>query len=472
MRTKNILLILNTVVFSILFYKQLIGLNIILFLLFILPSLLLLTKPKWRNTNTVLLLITTVITSLSCLYYGSLISVFTFTITLLTLVSNLYETKISLPTSLFISFFSTVFSFVLHSIEKTGSQNQEAKRKKFNPILALLIFIIILIFILIYSISNPLFGELIQKINFDFISIDWIIFTFIGFYLIYGLLIFLPNKEVSDWDLKKKTTLHLKQEKENSTFSQNDLLKYGIVLFALLNILILTVNATDFYYYLFHSKPTTEISYSAELHQSVGSLIFSIIMAITLILIYFNGNLNFRKNKKWLVIFAFIWIAQNVILALISVFKNYNYIQEYGLTHKRIGVYIYLILTVIGLFYTLLKIKNTKTNWFIFKQMYTVFFIFLVSYSTINWNSIILNHNIKYHKTIDWNYITTLSKNNIPQLLEIKKSDLIKNIYEKKRFNKYLKNEIDNYKEYQNKNWKSWNYMNYKIDKSINNEKE
>src|SRR5690606_9210762 len=71
------------------------------------------------------------------------------------------------------------------------------------------------------------------------------------------------------------------------------ILKAGFNLFVLLNLLILSVNITDLVFLWGGAELPEGVSYSQMVHQGVGSLIFSIILAVSVILFVFNGKAKF-----------------------------------------------------------------------------------------------------------------------------------------------------------------------------------
>ena len=79
--------------------------------------------------------------------------------------------------------------------------------------------------------------------------------------------------------------------------------------------------------------------------------------------------------------------------------KNYNYIHDWGLTHKRIGVYVYLTLCIIGIAFTIYKILNQKSFAYLIRQISVFTFTsFLIVFSLLSWNSIIANYNLNDQK--------------------------------------------------------------------------
>ncbi|MBL0192471.1 MAG: DUF4173 domain-containing protein [Saprospiraceae bacterium] len=150
---------------------------------------------------------------------------------------------------------------------------------------------------------------------------------------------------------------------------------------------------------------------SEDLHQHVNTIIFSIIMAIFLIMFYFQGSFNFISRGRYLRSQAYIWLGLNSLLVVSAFARNFLYISTFGLTFKRIGVIIFLILCLTGLVFTAYKIMKKKTNFFLINNMfYVCFFVFIIT-SLINWSSIVTKYNIKYESKPDWEYLSRLNYN-------------------------------------------------------------
>jgi hypothetical protein len=83
-------------------------------------------------------------------------------------------------------------------------------------------------------------------------------------------------------------------------------------------------------------------------------------MAILVIMFYFKSDFNFDPKAGLMKILAKIWIFLNAVLVLSAAVKNYEYIISYGFTYKRLGVFAFLLLSLVGLALTFLKIQKKK----------------------------------------------------------------------------------------------------------------
>ena len=118
-------------------------------------------------------------------------------------------------------------------------------------------------------------------------------------------------------------------------------------------------------------------------------------MAIVVIMLYFKGGFNFDNKAKILKILAKIWLFLNSILIISAAVKNAEYITNMGFTYKKLGVYAFLLLSLIGLILTFIKIQYKKKNAFLFNSMSWFFYGMVLVCSFINWGGIITSQNMK-----------------------------------------------------------------------------
>jgi hypothetical protein len=128
-------------------------------------------------------------------------------------------------------------------------------------------------------------------------------------------------------------------------------------------------------------------------------------MAILVIMFYFKSNFNFDPKAGLMKILVKIWILLNAVLVFSAMVKNSEYIINYGFTYKRLGVYAFLTLSLIGLIMTFIKIQYKKRNAFLFNSMTWYFYATILIASYINWGGFITSQNLKrkdfsldYHK--------------------------------------------------------------------------
>ena len=432
MKKNDWAILLSVMLYSILFYEQTAGINFLLFSLLLVGLLLYRRLDLIKNKIWISVAVGTIASSFFIFIYGSALAIWANLFSLFILSALSINPKTSFLTSIFLTICATGSSVVFMFIDWVNRKRNQIAGVYQRPFYVKLFLIVIpllitILFFFFYQSSNPLFYDFTKDINLEFISIGWIFFTLGGLLLLYG---FFHNRilpGISDKD--EAAALNLTTELASGKNFLNGVMRIenenlsGIILFTMLNSLLLILNLLDINYFLFDGLLPKGISHKAFVHDGIGTLITSIIVAVFIILFYFRGELNFYKGGKWLKIMAVFWIIQNVFMIFSTAYRNNLYIMESGISYKKIGVYVYLILAIIGLLTTLLKILKLKTNWYLFRVNAAVYYYFLVLSCFFNWDMIITNFNIKKsteeHKKLEKYLLLDLSYKNLPQLLTL-----------------------------------------------------
>ena len=470
MKKTDIILIISTITYSLLFYQQEIGINLTLFNLVLVGGLLF-TKPEiLKNKIALFVLLGTIISAFNVTMQNTLLAVILNVFSLIALAGLSINPKSSLLIATLNSVYSFFTSILLRTIEKFEAKNTVnlgfIGKVTFQKIKMVLIpLAIISVFISLYASANPLFQSLIDKINLDFISWQWIQFTAIGFLVLFGFFYqsYIPTLSDADKLAKNNLTRIRKKRQFTNLIGLKYEYKSGWILLLLLNVLLFVFNGLDINFLLFSETPVTV--QSEYLHQGVNTLITSIILAILVILYYFRRNLNFYKNNNGLKVLAYLWVSQNAILVITTLAKNANYIAHDGLTYKRIGVYVFLFLTFIGLVTTFIKVHKIKSNWFLIRINSILFYGIFIIGTFFNWDGIITNYNLQNTENIDIDYLTSLTAANIPQLVDLIKERAVFFTENQKEAIAFKKSEFL-YK-MENIDWQSWSYRNWKVEQTL-----
>ena len=378
MKKNDVLLILATALYSLLFYRQSFGLNFLLFSVVLVVMLLLQNKSLIKQASWYVLAIGSIVSGVCVMLYGTWLS-FAANITSLSLLSAMSFSKGS---SIIMAGIYSLYSYasaagfmIVDLIERRGRKSANYGGKFWIKLsIGIGIFAVLVLFFFLYQKSNPLFKDLTQKINLDFISWPWVRFTLLGFVLLYGFFYSRNFPRIYRWDVSINPFLDEQKyaEKGNRIFgknvNENGERISGIILIALLNVLLLVVNILDIIYLWVTKSLPSGMTFAEYLHQGTGTLILSILFAILIILFYFRGALNFNKDNKSLKLLVYVWLAQNAFVIISTAYRNLLYISEYSLTYKRLGVYIWLVLTMVGLITTFVKIYGKRNNLYLFKS--------------------------------------------------------------------------------------------------------
>jgi len=423
MKRNDWILAFSVLLYSLLFYNQTAGINFFIFNLALIMFLYVKDKKTAKNFDWSLAALGCLLSSVCVTIHGNALAV-TANIISLSLLSSL---SVDARTSVVISLLHSVYSYVSTPVfvvidyyEKRALKEANTTTRKRSWLLIVVPIVITLVFFFIYRSSSTLFDALASKINLDFISWDWIVFTSLGFFLIYG---FFYQKRIDGLNSLDNASDNLSGTnlkpsiffgKELSMVDENF---SATLLFVLLNVLLLIVNGLDINFMFGGSKLPLGVTHKQFVHQGTDMLITSIIIAIALILFYFRGALNFYEKNKTVKTLASLWVIQNAFMLFSTACRNYSYIDEYGLTYKRIGVYVYLLLTLVGLATTLIKIQRAKSNMYLFRKNGWIFYMLLIILAFPDWSRIVTCYNVKHIKDVDADYLLSLSDAAIPNIL-------------------------------------------------------
>lgn len=419
MKKNDWIFILSLAAYSYLFWKEMAGYNVLAMNLILLGGIILKNRNVLRNRFWILSATGAMLSAISVALYGDVVSVFANLLSLLMasgFVLNRNNSMIVVLLQSGLNLGATIAYMITDPLERRrkrleaeGELKTKSRYRKILPVI--LALLVTLIFFFIYRGSSVLFAKLTDNLNLDFISFGWILFTCFGAILVYGYYHQHRIPGLSEWDEKlpnavrpdgKPAWLEPLVNAENEKFT-------GIVLLVLLNALLLVVNVLDCNF-LFVSKDLPfGVSYSEYVHQGVGMLIFSIVCAMAVILYFFRGRLNFITGNKFLRALAIAWILQNCFMLYATLVRNEAYIAAFGLTYKRIGVYIYLLLAFLGLATTGWKVIRVYSTVFLIRINSWLFYGVLIASCLVNWDGLIMNYNLSQPHQPDCEYLSELS---------------------------------------------------------------
>ena len=449
MNKKTISIICLTILYSIFFYEQHVGINFLLFTLATIGCFYFQSKESFKNKWVVLLSFGAIFTASFAAIHGSNLSLWATIISLMVLPGVIMTQR----SNVFIDFATTVVNIACSPAFMILELVESSKKGKGKSVLRFLKYLVPLVFIIafffIYRAMNPLFEKFTQEIA-EFISIGWVFFTLGGFILVYSIYKQRRAEDVDNWE---KNLLIRIDPSLVKTPKWNEALAF-ILLFIVLNLMLVSVNLMDLkYLYLGEGMPDG-ITHKQFVHKGVFMLILSIVLGISILLFFFRGTLNFTKNKHLIKALAFLWVAQNVFMVVSTTLRNTMYVDAALLTYKRIGVYFWLFFALVGLVTLIIKLKQNKTVWFLARYNFATLFIVLLLSSATDWDIVLSNFNLsRAHQmeeisSLDKNYMLSISEGNIAGLFAIKELEGF---------------EIDSVYSYQNRHLSNSNWLDCKV---------
>ena len=445
---KIALVIAGAILFNLIFWHEKLALNAILFDIFILVSVFYLYPAAFTKPALKWLLLAHAITIITLVVHNTILSKLAFSTTLLLLVVFTQY----LHRSVWYAAASAAGNYVLFLFSFFENIKQlKCPGVKSLGIIKGIRFLIIPLFIagaffLLYAFSNAVFQDVVKGMVMAiehfftklFTWFGWSRFSFLllGLFITGGLLLKMHTNYFSEKELLQRNDLvrtknNIQKWKASVSFDLLSLFMgrfakgvfalrnentVGILSLVMLNILLLFINVIDVVYVWFGFTYTPNLNLKDYVHEGTGMLIFSIVLAMMVLLFFFRGNLNFYKKNKWLRYGAYGWILQNAVLVISVLFRDYYYIQHMGLAYKRIGVLVFLSMVLMGLITVFIKIHQRKTSYYLLRVNGWFAIIILVAASCVHWDETMATYNLAHKNTIpvDVKFLLTLSDKTLP----------------------------------------------------------
>ncbi|MBT9391720.1 DUF4173 domain-containing protein [Hymenobacter sp. NST-14] len=315
-------------------------------------------------------------------------------------------------------------------------------RTRFYLRLLVLPLLILGVFHVLFVLANPrysaLVGAVLERLG-EWLAAIWpnfslahLLFFLLGLTLTAGALVVVPSHFFQDQESRFGEFVRRQRDRVASfrvrrpdfrARSQGalDLRKEylaALAVFTLVNLLLLVVNVIDVRWIWFGFVPAPGFDLTQFVHEGTYVLIFSILVAMGIVLWFFRRNLNFYLPGlpvlRW---GATVWVMQNAVLAVSVGLRNYYYILHTGLAYKRIGVYGFLLLTFFGLLTVLLKIWQRRSAFALVRLNGLAAYGLLVLLALGNWEIWMARYNLNSRfQTLDLGFLLEMPARVLPEL--------------------------------------------------------
>jgi len=483
MKKNDPILALATLAYSYLFYNQNAGINFPVFTIILLGLLLyrnkaLLQSRKWLWAAGLCL-----VSGLSVFLNSSALSILANCFSLLLVSAFSVNAKTSTVFAFLSGVYSMASSFIFILVDATkrlinAKERSNDKSRDYKFLMIGAVAVLCILFFILYRQSNLLFAENTKWLNLDFLSPGWLIFTIAGGILVYG---FFNHRSIPGLsNLENTLILHSKKPGTGEHQFKTEIFA-GVLLFSFLNFMLLVLNTGDMQSFWLKGTLPEGVSQSDFVHNGIGIIIFSIVLATGLVMFLFRRDVSDLKQSRLLKLLVFAWAGQNLLMLCSTAYRNRLYIQEYDLTYKRIGVYVWLFLAAIGLALLVIKVAKDRSNWYLVKANFTAWFTMLAAAGLLNWDVLITRYNIanKPLAEVDFYYLFSLSDANIPELIAVRDQPgfegtvkhMKKNYqtYYSKDYNERLNDKINAYLRNYTASWQSFDLRDQDITTGILN---
>ena len=446
---QKLLLPLGVVLFDWLFWRERGGLNMLVFTIFVVATQLL-QLPRHaaarRSPYFWLMVGGSLLGGTMMAVYGSAVAALACAVSVLLLLG--YANQPSLKLLLYagltgLGSAAEAWLRVLRSVRPPRHAGAGVRRGWFYGRLLLVPLGILGAFHLLFAMANPVYarlsgrvldliGEWLVRLLPD-ISLGHLLFLGLGFGVAAAVVVTVPVYFFADQesgfgefvrrqrdrvasfavrrpDFRLKTTKALDLRKEYLV---------AVAVFGLVNALLLVVNAIDVRWLWFGFEPAPGFDLAQFVHEGTYVLIFSILLAMSIVLWYFRRNLNFYapgvRVLRW---GATVWVLQNAVLAGSVGLRNYYYILHCGVAYKRIGVCFFLLLVFFGLATVLGKIWQRRSAYSLVRLNSLAVYAVLLLLAVGNWEVWMSQYNLQPRfRSIDIGFLLDMPTRALPTLL-------------------------------------------------------
>ena len=412
---KHHLILACSLIFTLLFYKESLGVNLSIFGLVLTGIICYFFQERFTSRSHLVLVTTSVLSCFAFAWYGDFVSFLALVMSIIFLQFRTQESKLKIIQVFPLVFINGITSLGRMLMFSQWLPKSEIKNNFAKKLIAYFVIpaVFVALFFIVYAFGSDHFSSLFSDYALDLDIIQVILITLLGFYISFTFW----NYWIPDICYDKNSMLdnnfsNEKRVSNQKTFSLLDLdfeRRSGEITLLLLNGLLLVFIATYNYEQFFEVVEKSKLS--ADTHERVNAVIFSTIMAVGVILFYFKGGFNFDEKAKNLRRLSKIWMLQNGVLIGSAIVKNSEYVSVFGLTYKRLGVYAFLFLAIMGLIFAFYKIARQKTNAYLFNQMVWYFYGTILLCSFVNWGNLVTKYNISVNKGVEPKFLSDLNFN-------------------------------------------------------------
>ena len=198
---------------------------------------------------------------------------------------------------------------------------------------------------------------------------------------------------------------------------ESDVWSRASLTLAMVNALALVLNVTDVFTTWLAEPSASGTVLKRGVHEGTWTLVTAILAAAAVMGYAFRQNPPDATRAKRL---ALAWLAQNGAMALTVALRNYHYVDAYGLTYKRVGVYLFLVCAAAGLYLLGRKVWRGEGFEALVRRQAWMVYAVLATAALANWPGLITRYNLsEARREVDAAYLRGLQPYNVPVRAEL-----------------------------------------------------
>ncbi len=302
---------------------------------------------------------------------------------------------------------ASFFLFLLHPLSKAAIAYIKYQRR-FMPHNTLEIFmrgwllpiLLSFVFLLLFSSANPVITRWVSLLDAEFV-LRFLSLGRLFFWVLAGSAIFavirpkLMAQKVKKPKAQADTNGPQPMRFTEWAFTKEAVLR-SLVIF---NLMFACQTALDINYLWAGAELPKGITYAKYAQQGAYPLIVTALLAAAFVLITQNAGPEVSGSKPVRGM-IYVWVLQNVLLVVSSIYRTNMYVEVYALTYWRVAAFIWMGLVASGLCWIIVRsILNKSNTWLINANVLTLLGVLYVT-SFVNIGGIIAHHNVIHAREI------------------------------------------------------------------------
>ncbi len=370
---------------------------------------------------------------------------------------------------------ASFFLFLLHPLSKAAIAYRKYQRRVM-PQNTLEIFmrgwllpvLLFFMFLLLFSSANPIITRWVSFVNPEFVVKHFSLGR-LFFWVLAGAAIFAVIRPKLRAQKARRPAAPKEADEPKPmgltewVFTKEAVLR-SLVIF---NLMFACQTALDINYLWAGADLPKGITYAQYAQQGAYPLIVTALLAAVFVLITQNADPEISGSRivRGLI---YLWVMQNVLLVVSSIYRTNMYVEVYALTYWRVAAFIWMGLVAMGLCWIIVRsLLNKSNSWLINANVLTLLGVLYIT-SFVNIGGIIAEYNVTHSHEIsgkgvhlDVEYLKEIGSPAIPALKRYSRTigGSFSGSAAVFRMIQSLRRDMDD--------WRRWTYSEYRLLKSL-----
>ena len=190
----------------------------------------------------------------------------------------------------------------------------------------------------------------------------------------------------------------------------------------LFNLLFAAQTVMDINYLWAGAALPDGMSYASYAHRGAYPLIVTALLAATFVIVAMRPGSNAERSPLMRAL-VFLWVGQNVLLVVSSILRLDLYVATYLLTYWRVAAFIWMLIVAAGLVLIVVRIVTYRSNAWLVSANAIVLVLTIYVCSFVNFANLVASYNVAHARAsasaghpIDLTYVAGLGPEAIPAL--------------------------------------------------------